>query len=179
MPNTISPPSKEMTRKFRGIPLTQFMKNAAIKDPLADTAGTSLLGLADANGSPLLGSSTNNTSVTEAAVVYVPVPSDYVPGSKLYVAVRAKVSVARTVAATVDLTVKALGDSLGSDINATDAQALTTAYKTFLFDITPTGLIPGRTILEIVLTLLNNDTGGSTGGAASATEVYLEYEGRY
>lgn len=171
---------KEMATKFRAIPLNSAVKPAAIKDGLADTAGTSILGLADAEGSPLLGSSTNNTSVTESCLFLVPVPNDYMPGGKIGVRAKAKVSVARTVAATVDFTVKEHGDSLGSDVCATNAQDInSTTYKWKYFSITPTGFIPGLSVLSIVLVLANDDTGGSAGGAASCTQLALEYEGRY
>lgn len=174
---------KEMATKFRGIPLNSAVKPAAIKDALADTAGSNILGLADAEGSPLLGTTTNGgstASATDSALFLVPVPNDYVPGGKIGVRARCKVSTARNTAATVDFTVKEHGDSLGSDVCATNAQSInSTTLGWKYFSITPTGLIPGLSVLSIVITLATDDTGAAANGAASCTALSLEYEGRY
>lgn len=173
-------PLAAMSRQYLGIALNQARKTGAVKDALADTSGTSLLGQADAEGSPLLGTTTNGggtATATETATFYVPVPARWQPSSFLGVAIRAKVSTARTVSAQVDLVAKLAGDSLGSDICATAAQDLTTAYKWFLFQITGTSLIPGSSVLALTVSLAQDDTGGASNGAASITEVRWEFEG--
>lgn len=174
---------KEMATKFQGIPLNRAVKVAAIKDALGDTATGGVLGLADAEGSPLLGTTTNGGSTataSETALFLVPVPADYVPGGKLGVRVRCKVSAARTVSSTVDIFAKEHGDALGSDVCATNAQSInSTTLGWKYFSITPTGLIPGLSILSLTITLAQDDTGGSGNGAASCTAMALEYEGRY
>ena len=174
---------KEMATKFAAIPLNRAVKVAAIKDALGDTAAAGVLGLADAEGSPLLGTTTNGgstASATDSALFLVPVPGDYVPTSKIGIRARCKVSAARNTSATVDFTVKEHGDSLGSDVCATNAQSInstTLAWK--YFSITPTGLIPGLSVLSIVISLATDDTGAAANGAASCTALALEYEGRY
>jgi hypothetical protein len=171
-----SPTARGMITKMRGVPLNLAVKPAAIKDTLADTSGSNIFGLADAVGSPLLGATSNNTSVTDSALFFVPIPSDWVPNCKLAVRVKAKTSVARFVTATIDVTVKEAGDTLGSDICSTDAQTLSTAYVWKTFNITTTGLQPGLSVLAITLVGVGNDTGGSSDGAVSVTQLALEYE---
>ena len=176
----MAPPLYTIGRRYKGIPLTRATKTGAIKDALADTAGSNLLGLGDADGSPLLGTTTNGGSTATAAETVVlneAIPEDWVPGTELMIALRAKVSAARTVSATVDLLAKLYGDTLGSDICATDAQALATSYRWHLFNITTAGLSPGD-ILALTPTLSLNDTGGNTNGAGSITQIRWEYGAR-
>lgn len=154
--------------------LAEMRKTTAMKDALADTAGTNLLGLADTAGSPLLGSTTNGgstASVNESASFIHILGPDYVSGAAVTLRVRAKVSAARNVAQTVDAVVKQIGDgTLGSDICATAAQAITTAYANYDFTITPTGLVAGDR-LQVDVYLATDDTGAAANGAASISEV--------
>lgn len=174
---------KEMATKFAAIPLNRAVKVAAIKDALGDTATAGVLGLADAEGSPLLGTTTNGGSTATAsdtALFLVTVPADYVPGGKIGVRARCKVSAARNASATVDIFAKEHGDSLGSDVCATAAQSInSTTLEWKYFSITPTGFIPGLTTLSLTITLATDDTGAAANGAASCTQLALEYEGRY
>ena len=172
-------PLIKMRRAFRGIPLNQFYKNAAIKDALTDTASGSLFGLADANGSILLGATSNNTTITDAALTMVNVPDNWVSNSLLRVIVRAKVSVARTVSATILASIKIAGDTLGSELGSGVALSCnSTVYRWYGFDVTTAGLLPGRDIMSILLTGVSTDTGGSVDGAMSVSGVALEYEAR-
>lgn len=168
-----NPVSNPTTRVFPIAP-TSWRKSAALKDALDDAAGTSLLGLADAQGSLIVSSSTNNTSVTEKAACYVALPSNYQAGGTLTLRLRGSVSVARTASCTIDAVVKKLGDAgLGSDICETAAQSInstTAANKDFV--ITPTGLVAGD-VLMVEVTIVNNDTGGSTGGVATMQAASL------
>jgi hypothetical protein len=160
-----------------GIPLNSFRKDALQKDAMDDAAGSSLLGLADAIGSLLLGGDANNTSLTDYANVLVAIPPDYVAGGALTVRLRAKQATALSFAsAKVDVDfVKVCGDSLGADINPTAAQQVTTAYVAYDFPLTPTNLVAGD-ILAIRVACLNNDTGGSSaGGVMSISKAELRY----
>jgi hypothetical protein len=174
-----NPVSEPTTRAFTIRP-TDWRKSAALKDVLDDAAGTSLLGLADAQGSYVVGSSTNNTSVTEKAACYVVLPSNYQAAGDLTLRLRGSVSVARTVAATVDAVVKKVGDAaLGSDIVETAAQSInstTAANRDFV--ITPTGLAAGDVLL-VEITIANNDTGGASGGLATLHKAELRAECDY
>lgn len=155
----------------QGIQLTELRRTNAMTTALATTAGTNLLGLAAAAGSVVSGSQTNNTSVNETASIVHILPADYVAGAPITVRARAKVSAARFVSAQVDLVAKKITDGvLGADICATAAQALTTNYTDFDFTITPTGLAAGD-MLQLDFYLINNDTGGSTNGTATISEL--------
>ncbi len=154
-----------------GINLPELRRDSAIKDALADSAGTSLLGLADAAGSAVVGTQTNNTSATENAAYQFVLPADYIAGTDVTVRVRARVSALRQVSATVDVVAKLVGDAaLGSDICATAAQNLTASYADYDFTVTGTTLSPGS-VLNLVFTLATNDTGGSTNGTPSITAI--------
>lgn len=154
--------------------LTDLRKTSAMKDALADAPDGTLLGLGDAAGSAVTGTTTNGGATaaeSETASFIHCLSPDYVDGEAVTVRVRAKVSVARTVAATVDVVAKEIGDgALGADICATAAQNLSTAYANYDFTITPTGLVAGDR-LQIDLTLATDDTGGASDGLPTITKV--------
>lgn len=164
------------------IPLTDFRPATAMKDALADTAtgtaGTTVghtpgnFGLADVAGSALSGLSTNGNAATNAAACYFRIPSDYVAGGLITLRPRARVSVARNTAQTIDATFQVMSESnsLGSDLCATAAQTLTTSYAAYEFTITPTSVKPGD-IAYITLTGFADDTGGSSGGTLAVQWV--------
>jgi hypothetical protein len=157
--------------KAVSIPLNALRVQAAAKDALPDAPNATALGLADAAGSLLTGTQTNNTSASEVAAFTFALPEKYVDGEAVTVRVRAKVSAARQVSATVDVVAKKQGDTgLGSDICATAAQNLTTSYVNYDFTITPTGLVAGD-VLWIEVYLATNDTGGSTNGTPTASAI--------
>jgi len=156
--------------RAHGVPLTALRKSAAAKDDLPDAADATELGLADTQGSTVKGTTTNNTTASEKAAVRVALPADYVDGQAVTLRVRAKVSAARQVSATVDAVVKECGDSLGADVCATAAQTLTTSFVNYDFTITPTDLVAGDE-LNIELALATNDTGGSTNGYPEISHV--------
>jgi len=156
------------------IPLTAFTKKAAIKDILADTPGTNSLGLGDAAGSAITGTTTNSGgtgSANETAITHFALPARYVAGQPVTVRIRSKVSVARGASQTVDCIVKKVGDAaLGSDICATAAQTLTTSYADYDFTITPDSLNPGD-VIYIEVALATDDTGGGNDGAPTIAAV--------
>lgn len=161
-----------------GIRLVDFRKTGAIKDVLADSAGSNLLGLGDAEGSALTGTSTDGggtATASETAQVEFPLPENYVPGSAITVTFRAKVAAAKNVAQTIDLVAKLRGDAaVGSDICATAAQNLTTSYASYAFSITPTGLVPGD-VLNLDVALATDDTGASNAGAPTITKATVSF----
>lgn len=162
------------------INLYEMRKTAAYKDALADTPGTSLLGLGDAAGSVLTGTTTNGggtATANESAGFFLELPKSYVAGGTITVRLRAKVSVARTVSATCDVVAKRIdGDgAAGSDICTTAAQSLTTSYANYDFVVTPTSFVPGDLLLVDVYGIAN-DTGGASNGVVTiaAVTVFLE-----
>jgi hypothetical protein len=152
------------------IDLTNLRKTNAMTTFLATTAGTSLLGLPAAAGSVVTGTQTNNTSVTETASFVYILPQDYVAGAAITIRTRAKVSAARFVACTIKAVTKKITDGvLGADLSSA-AVALTTGYTDIDHTITPTGLVPGD-MLQVDITVVNNDTGGASNGTATVSEI--------
>lgn len=152
------------------IDLYAFMKAAARKDALPDTPDTTALGLADTVGSVITGTTTHGGSTdtaSETAAFRWKVPFGYTPASNtLSLVLRAKVSAARQVGATVAAVVKKVGldGALGSDIVASGSPGtLTTSLADTTIVITDTGLAGGD-VLDVVVTLASDDTGGSTDG---------------
>lgn len=145
------------------VDINKLVKQAAWKDALPDAPDATSLGLGDAAGSVVTGTTTNGgatASASETAAFSVQLPDNYVDGGAIELRVRAKVSADRQTSQTVDAVVKLLGDSLGSDICADAAQTLTTSYANYDFTITPTGLVAGD-VLWVEITLATDDTAGS------------------
>lgn len=158
-----------------GIALHELRKSSAMKDILADTPGSSLLGVGDTAGSLLTGTTTNGgstASANESASFLFALPASYIAGGAITVRSRAKVSAARNVSQTVDCVCKNAGDTLGSDICATAAQTLTTGYVNYDFTITPTGLSAGM-LLNVDLYLATDDTGAAANGLPTITHIEM------
>jgi len=159
------------------VPLVSLRKSAAWKDALPDAPDATELGLANASGSPVVGTTTNGgstASASEKALAVFALPAEYSDGQTISVILRAKVTVARTVSATIDLVAKQVEDgALGADICATAAQSLTTSYADYTFTITPTGLVAGDE-LALEICLATNDTGGSSDGYPALAKVSVE-----
>lgn len=157
------------------ISLLRMSPSGAMKDQLPDAPNGTSLGLADAAGSGIVGSTTNGgatNSVTETAAFEHTLPSSYVAGAAITLRVRAKVSVLRTTTQTIGAVVKLLGDaSLGSDLNTTAAQTLTASYANYDFVITPTGLVAGN-ILDVALTVVNT-AGVASDGFVSISRIEM------
>ena len=164
------------TGRLYSLPLAEARKIAAWKDALADTPGSSELGLADTLGAPLVGTTTNGgatATASESAVWLVPLPHSYAGGA-LSVRVRAKVSAVRGTSATIDAVVKELADgAVGSDLVETAAQSInSTTYANKDFVVTPTGLAAGDTLV-VQITAATNDTTAAVNGAANVAAVWL------
>lgn len=159
------------------IPLVALRKDGAIKDSLDDAAGSSLVGLADAVGSAVLGNPSNGNSKTDFYAFQFVLPQDYVSGGTITVRVRAKKDTTlATVSDTVDIIAKLVGDAaVGSDICATDAQQITVAYANYDFTITPTGLVAGD-VLDCRGSLNSNDTGGTVNKGVIMTGLKVIYQ---
>lgn len=159
-----------------GIALTELRKTAAYKDPLGDTPGASLLGLGDTVGLVVTGTQTNGgataTANESASFVFV-VPDTYVAGQPISLRVRAKVSAARTVSATVDAVVRRMTDAgVTADLVTTAAQALTTSYANYDFTITPTTIVAGD-VLFVDVFLATDDTGGNSNGTPTISALQV------
>ena len=147
-----------------GVVLSELRQVAAIKDALPDAPNGTTLGLADAAGSPVVGTTTNTNAASETAAFDVVLPANYVNGGAVTIWFVAKVSAQRGTAQTIDLVAKrVIGGELGADICATTVITLTTEYADHYFTITPTSLLAGD-VLHCEVTLATNDTGGGVGG---------------
>ncbi|NLE61607.1 MAG: hypothetical protein GX616_24910 [Planctomycetes bacterium] len=168
-------------REEVGICLSDLHPIAAHKDALPDAADGTSLGLADAAGSILVGTTTNGggtASATETAGIRFVIPEWYKPESDLTVRVRARVSAARTAESLLDVVAKRIGDS-GLDAtdlcvtSATDIKAETDfANYDFTIDGDSAGdeLNPGDE-LWIQISAETDDTGGSSDGYAEIASV--------
>lgn len=157
------------------IPLRSCYKDGAMKDVVDDAAGASLLGLADTPGSVLTGNAANANSKSDYAGFAFALPDNYVPGGAVTVRLTAKIATALAFASSkVDVEAKLVGSdgTLGSDICATAAQQVTTAYADYDFTITPTGLVAGD-VLHFRVATLNDDTGGSNNKAMSISRIWV------
>lgn len=133
------------------------------------------------SASPILTSeAANNNSKTNVCRFLFALPAEYDAGETITCRVRAKVGGALAVAQTVDIEAykSDLGAGVGSDLCATAAQAVTTSYANYDFTITPTGLVAGD-LLDIELTMVANDTGGSANQAITigAVQMLLDVRG--
>lgn len=143
-------------------------KDALPDSPAGDGGG---LGLADAAGSAVLGTSTSNTDATEHCQIDFVVPPDYVAGNDLTVRVKSYVSAVANATSDIDVVAKLVK---GGALDATDLcvtapidgkAVVAVANNDFTIDSDAVGdvLAPGS-ILNIVISLQRDDTGGSTAG---------------
>lgn len=154
---------------------------------LGSTAGTpsGALGLTVGtfgSASPkLAGEAASGNTKTNKARFLFPLPAEYVAGETVTVRVRCKETVgAATVSTSIDVEAyKCDKDGgIGSDLCATAAQDVTTSFGNKDFDITAASLNPGD-VLDIQLTAVTTDTGGSVGTIINITnvEVLLDVKG--
>ena len=156
-----------------GIPLGSLRQAAAMKDALADAPDGTALGLGDASGALLTATTDDGVSISEKAAFEFAVPAGYTAGDTITVRLRAKISALPTVVSsnTVDITAKLRGDAgVGSDICTTNAKVTTTSMANYDFTVTPTGIVAGD-VIEVVITVAANDTGGTTNGIHTISKV--------
>ncbi len=168
--------------KTNTVALTDLRQEDAGKDLLPDApdgdGGT--LGLADAIGSPVVGTTTNNTAVTEKCAFDFVVPPDYVAESDLTVRVNALVSAARNAESLLDVVVKHIkaGALDATDLVLTDAvdmkDVTTAANQDFTVDGDASGdeINPGD-VLHVEISFETDDTGGSSNGYAQINAVQV------
>lgn len=173
-------PYGQMFAGVDAIPLSDFRKNDMA---VLASAGTTSLGItAGTHGSAspmIVSSSTNGTSVTETARTLYRLPDYYRPGQPITVRISGRVATARTVAATVDVQAYKSNreGGVGSDLCTTAAASInSTSWADAEFVINSSGLQAGD-VLDLELTVANNDTGGSSAGVAQigAVEVVFSY----
>ena len=161
-----------------GIGLTSLVKHNAMKDSLPDTADGTYLGLADAAGSVIVGSTTNNTQVNEKFAHLLVIPREYVAEADITIRLNAKVDVARNAESLLDVVVKRVTNA-GLDATdlcltaAKDLKAVTAfADQDFTIDGDAAGdeLAPGD-ILYIEVAFETDDTGGAANGHGEIGKV--------
>lgn len=167
--------------KTCGIALTDLRCSAKGKDALPDAPDATDLGLADAIGSPVVGTTTNGgatAAATEKAAFDFVVPPDYVAGQDLTVRINAKVSAARQAASPLDVVAKLVkGGALdATDLCTTAAQEMKAvtdpADKDFTIDGDASGdaLAPGS-VLHVEISFKTDDTGATADGYAQINSV--------
>lgn len=160
------------------VPLSD-VKLPTLLEPAA-TAGSGVFGLvAGTHGSAsatLIGEAASGGSKTSIGRFLYKLPDWYVAGSAITLRIAAKVATGlANTSDSLDVQVykidKAAG--VGSDICATAAKTtLTTSYADYDFTITPTGLQAGD-VLDVEITSVENDTGGTTGSVATISNIEL------
>lgn len=149
---------------------------------LAASPGSSILGLTSGthgSASPVLtGNGANNNSKSDSARILVSLSPFYTAGATVTLRVRCKISAAAATAQTIDALVfkSDLAAGVSSDLCTTSAQTITTSYANYDFTIDPTTLSPADT-LDVLITALSNDTGGSGTCTITISNVELRYGG--
>jgi hypothetical protein len=110
------------------------------------------------------GESASGASKSDACRFLYKLPNEYVAGGAVSIKIHALVSALPQVGATiVPAAYRCDGaGSLGSNLVTTGAATLTAAMADYSFTVTPTSLNPGD-VLDIQITGVANDTGGTTG----------------
>ena len=161
------------------VPLTALKTHATLVG-LGASAGTPAgdmgltPGTCGTNTPLVLGEAASGASKSDAARFLFELPKEYVAGQAVTIRVRAKVTVAATVSATI-VAAAYKADGAGGDsanLVTTAAAALTTSFANYDCVVTPTALNPGDT-LDILLTAAVNDTGGTTGATAEISSVTM------
>lgn len=162
------------------VALVDLRQEDAVKDVLPDTpdgdGGT--LGLADAAGSPVVGTTTNNTSATEKCSFDFVVPPDYVAQQDITVRVNGLVSVARNDESLLDVVCKHVksGDLDATDLCTTAAVDMKNVTAATDEDFTIDGdaaddeISPGD-VLHVEISFETDDTGGGDDGYAQINTV--------
>jgi hypothetical protein len=169
--------------KIYGIPL-ENLRTTATGQPLGSAAGTPAGAFGITYGthgtaSPVVvGEAASGDVTTDKARFQFPLPPEYVSGESVTLRVRCKEGVgAATVSTSIDAEVfenDKDGVPAGSptDLCATAAQDVTPTIGNKDFVITPTGLVAGD-MLDIELTGVTTDTGGTVGTVLTITSVEL------
>lgn len=176
-----------LTRKRRRvsnvhtIALAHLRQEDNVKNELPDTpdgdGGT--LGLGDAAGSAVLGTSTNNTDATEFAAFDFTIPPDYRDNQNLTIRLNCFIDTnARNAVSNLDVVAKLVK---GGVLDATDLvltspidikAVVAAADQDFVVDGDAAGdLISAGDVLHILISILNDDTGGSNAGFFQMNKV--------
>lgn len=127
-------------------------------------------------GLKLVGEAASNNSKTSTVKYRVALPQNYVAGSEITLHVNANVTATPTVSGVIDASAfesNTTGGVVGTDIQGTAVQSLTTSMTDFKFVIDGSGLNPGDE-LEVYVQTVVNDTGGATGAIAQIGNIWLE-----
>lgn len=162
----------------------QSWRTTATMQPLGTTAGTpagafGITAGTHGTAAPVIASqAASGASVTNSCRRQFTLPPEYVAGQTVTLRVRAIETVgAAQVSTTIDAEVFEANKDGGlggspTDLCATNALDVTTDAGNKDFTITPTGLAPGD-VLDIELTGVVNDTGGTTGTVLQLTDIAL------
>lgn len=115
----------------------------------------------------------NNTSGTFLHSFIVRLPVSFVSGTDITVNLTGFVDVSPNVSKTIDIEAWKMasdGTVVGSDLNSTSAQAITTSAGVYSFTVTGAGLVAGDLLLVNVAFALD-DTGGSGNKKGVLTKI--------
>ena len=136
------------------------------------------LGLGAAAGSPVLGTSLNNTAASESCMFDFVVPADYVAASNIVVRLPALVTAALNAASNLDVVAKLIKAGaldatdlcLTSAIDIKDVTAEADHDYTLDSDASGDELAPGS-VINIAITAAMDDTGGTAAGGVQLDGV--------
>ena len=147
--------------------------------PLGASSSSGVLGVTlgthGTNSPVIIGEAASGTSKTDACRFLFVIPNSYVSGGDVKVRLHCRVTVAATVSATVDCECYEGNGEAGVSAELCSTAATSMNSDTWAdvdFTITSTDLVPGD-VLDIKLTAVVNDTGGTTGAIAQIGKVSL------
>lgn len=173
----LAPGASTVASRVHAVPLDRVKLLTGLQ--LAATAASGVFGMAfgthGTHAPTLIGNAASGNVKTDQGRFLFTVPAGYTAASNLILRVHGKVTVAATVSCTIDALVyesSKEGAAGGSptDLCATAAIALTDAYGDKDFTITGTNLVAGD-VLDILLTAVNTDTGGTSGGVVTIGDI--------
>jgi hypothetical protein len=162
--------------------LTDMLTHATMV-PLGSAAGTPAgdcgltPGTAGTNSPLIKGEAASGNSKSDAFRFLYPLPIDYVPGGGIKIRIRGNMTGNVNTAQTVSVAAYLAGGdgTVGSNLVTTSAQSLTTSMADYDFVVTPTGLVVGN-VLDVLVTLLANDTGGTSNKLAQVGQVAVLHD---
>lgn len=132
-------------------------------------------GGAGVGGALVVGEAANNNTKTSVGRIEIPLPQNYEAGSAVQLRVNARVNAVLNTAATIDAEAYRMDNEGGvsADLNGTSAQNVnSTSWTSLLFSIDGATLAPGD-VLEIYLSAIANDSGGTTSGRVEIGGVHI------
>jgi len=126
----------------------------------------------------------SSSTVTDASVLLIPLPPEYVAGQTVTIRVNGKITAepdpATAAGKSLDINcyeITKTSGAKGADICATAARTLTVTAAAYDFTITPTTLAPGDLLSVIITTVFEDDDGAAGKAQINGVEILLDIKG--